>query len=154
METDAATAMVPDGFEPPAGIATDRYLLEPLGPQHNLSDYDAWTSSMEHIHATPGFPDGDWPQEMPLAENLADLERHARDFGRLQGFTYTVLDPASRAVIGCVYIYPSKLPGHDADVRLWVRATHAELDQPLWQTVSEWLERDWPFRSVSAPGRL
>src|SRR6476469_3827442 len=103
METDAATAMLPDGFEPPAGIATDRYLLEPLGPQHNLSDYDAWTSSMEHIHATPGFPDGDWPQEMPLAENLADLERHARDFDRRQGFTYTVLDPASRAVIGCVY---------------------------------------------------
>jgi hypothetical protein len=154
MGTDDAKLMVPVGFEPPRGIAIDRYLLEPLGPAHNLSDYDAWTSSMEHIHATPGFSDGGWPHEMPLAENLADLERHARDFDRRQGFTYTVLDPASRAVIGCVYIYPSDLPGHDADVRMWVRASHAELDQPLWQSVSEWLQRDWPFRSVSAPGRL
>lgn len=154
MENDAAAPMVPAGFDPPAGIGTDRYLLEPLGPEHNLSDYDAWTSSLEHIHATPGFVDSTWPHPMAPAENLADLERHARDFERRQGFTYTVLDPSSRAVIGCVYIYPSDLPGHDADVRMWVRASHAELDGPLWQTVSEWLERDWPFRSLSAPGRL
>ena len=25
-----------------------------------------------------------------------------------RGFTYTVLDPESRDVIGCLYIYPSK----------------------------------------------
>jgi hypothetical protein len=154
METDAATPLVPDGFEPPAGPVSDRYLLEPLGPQHNLSDHDAWTSSMEHIRATPGFVDGRWPHQMTAAENLADLERHARDFEQRTGFTYTVLDPASRAVIGCLYIYPSRLPGNDADVRMWVRASHAQLDQPLWQAVWEWLQRDWPFRSVSAPGRL
>jgi len=57
-------------------------------------------------------------------------------------------------VIGCVYVYPSKQPLHDAELLLWVRATHAQLDQPLWQAVWDWLERDWPFRSVSAPGRL
>jgi hypothetical protein len=57
-------------------------------------------------------------------------------------------------VIGRVYIYPSDQHGHDEHQRMWVRATHAEHDQPLWQTVSEWLQRDWPFRSVSAPGRL
>jgi hypothetical protein len=31
-------------------------VLEPLGPEHNEQDYDAWTSSMEHIAETPGFP--------------------------------------------------------------------------------------------------
>ena len=27
-------------------------------------------SSIEHIRATPGFPDGNWPEPMPLERNL------------------------------------------------------------------------------------
>ena len=52
-------------------------------------------------------------------------------------------------VIGCVYIYPSKNPQVDADVRSWVRVSHAELDVQLWRVVSEWLVADWPFGTVS-----
>jgi hypothetical protein len=40
---------------------------------------------------------------------------------------------------------------HGADgarVHSWVRASHAQLDAPLWRAVSEWLARDWPFGSV------
>ena len=90
----------------PLGIETFEFVLEPLGPEHNDQDYIAWTSSMEHIAGTPGFPWGTWPREMTPDENRADLERHAEDFRHRKGFTYTVLDPASRDVIGCVYIYP------------------------------------------------
>jgi hypothetical protein len=61
------------------------------------------------------------------------------------GFTYTVLDPDSGDVIGCVYLYPSKHDGHDVDVRSWVRADRAELDKPLQELVTGWLARDWPF---------
>ena len=61
---------------------------------------------MEHIAATPGYPDGSWPREMTPDENRADLQRHADDFRNRRGFTYTVLDPSNRDVIGCVYIYP------------------------------------------------
>ena len=43
---------------------------------------------------------------MSLEENLADLERHARDFADRTGFTYSVLDGDD--VIGCVYVYPSR----------------------------------------------
>jgi GNAT acetyltransferase-like protein len=148
-----APDFVPADFRPPLGLTTDRLVLEPLGPQHNESDYEAWTSSMEHIHATAGFTESRWPRPMTLDENRADLERHARDFEARTGFTYTVLDPRSREVIGCLYIYPSKTEEHDADVRMWVRASRAELDGPLWEAVSEWLERDWPFPSPDVPGR-
>jgi hypothetical protein len=51
-------------------------------------------------------------------------------------------------VIGCLYIYPARDPGYDAQARSWVRASHAELDAPLWRTVSEWLAADWPFANV------
>ena len=77
-------------------------MLEPLGPQHNERDYAAWTSSMEHIRATPGFLDSSWPHPMTLAENRGDLERHQQDFADRTGFTYTVLDPADGDVIGCL----------------------------------------------------
>jgi hypothetical protein len=140
---------VPDGFEPPAGVATERFVLEPLGPEHNECDYEAWTSSIEHIRATPGFDASSWPHEMTLDDNRRDLERHAQDFVARRGFTYTVLDPASRAVIGCVYIYPDKKGGSDAAVASWLRASHGQLDSALRALVSGWLTEAWPFERVA-----
>jgi RimJ/RimL family protein N-acetyltransferase len=145
-------AFVPDDFQPPRGLAADGFLLEPLGPQHNEDDHDAWSSSIEHIRATPGFREGRWPREMTLEENRADLERHARDFAARSGFTYTVLDPAERGVIGCVYIYPDKQGEGDAAVFSWVRATRAGSDAALRELVSRWLAEVWPFERVSYAG--
>jgi RimJ/RimL family protein N-acetyltransferase len=139
---------VPSDFEVPRRLETLEFVLEPLGPAHNEQDYDAWTSSQEHIHSTPGWETSTWPREMTADENRADLQRHADDFRNRRGFTYTVLDPATRAVIGCVYIYPLPDGDHDARALSWVRATHAELDVPLWRAVSDWLAAEWPFRSV------
>jgi hypothetical protein len=134
-------------FDVPVGLQTAQFVLEPLGPEHNERDYDAWTSSMEHIAATPGWG-GSWPREMTPDENRADLQAHAGDFRNRTGFTYTVLDPGSRDVIGCVYIYPRRDGQDGARVRSWVRATHAGLDVSLWRAVSDWLASDWPFASV------
>jgi hypothetical protein len=146
---------VPADFAVPEGLEAGEFRLEPLGPRHNAADYAAWTGSMEHIRATPGFPDGGWPREMSLRDNLHDLERHAGDFAARRGFTYTVLSADSGDVIGCVYIYPARGHGPDgepgegrADVSSWVRADRAALDPLLYRVVAAWLERDWPFRSV------
>jgi hypothetical protein len=65
-----------------------------------------------------------------------------------------VLDPASRDVIGCVYIYPLSDRGYDARALSWVRASRAELDTPLWRLVGEWLASDWPFGSVEYAPRI
>jgi hypothetical protein len=92
---------------------------------------------MEHIHATPGWEESRWPREMSLEENRADLERHARDFADRNGFTYTVLDPRTGETIGCVYIYPNS-------VQSWVRASRADLDEPLREAVRSWLDESWP----------
>ena len=139
---------VPPDFDVPLGLETPELVLEPLGPEHNHKDYEAWTSSMEHIAATPGYPDGSWPREMTLEQNRGDLQRHADDFRARRGFTYTVLEPAGRDVIGCVYIYPDRDDDHEAVVLSWVRQSHAHLDATLWRAVSEWLRSDWPFASV------
>jgi hypothetical protein len=146
---------VPIDFAVPDGLTAGEFRLEPLGPQHNAADYAAWTASVDHILGTPGFAGWGWPHEMSQADNLRDLQRHARDFAERRGFTYTVLSTGTGEVIGCVYIYP---PGKDdpsgtqgelhAVARSWVRADHAALDPVLYHAVLAWLERDWPFRSI------
>lgn len=141
----ADRAFVPPGFEPPTHHAVGSFRLEPLGATHNERDYAAWTSSMEHIRSMPGFPDGSWPREMSLADNLRDLERHARDFADRKGFTYTVLD-ATDDVVGCVYIYPVDDGVHDAKGQSWLRQSEAAHEDTFRESVAGWLLSDaWPF---------
>jgi hypothetical protein len=140
------TALVPADFAVPAGLRTELFVLEPLGPEHNEADHAAWTQSIQHIRQTPGFAGRTWPVDsMSLEQNAADMAMHARDFADRSGFTYTVLDPASGDVIGCVYIYPPRRDGYDVDVRSWVRADRAELDKPLHDVICRWLADSWPF---------
>ncbi len=146
---------VPDGFEPPTSLVTDVFRLEPLGTRHNEADLAAWTSSIDHIRATPGYPDGDWPpiDGMTPDANRADLSRHAADFEARTGFTFTVLDTTDADVIGCVYLYPPESEGHDVSVQSWVRADRAELDTPLADAVSSWIATDWPWKRPDRYGR-
>jgi hypothetical protein len=160
------STFVPEGFEPPTRLDLPQLAvaLEPLGPQHADGDYAAWTSSMEHIHASPGWAGSSWPREMTWQQNHDDLVRHRADFDAATGFTYTVLDAMSGEVVGCVYLYPTHAPsggGFDdvsaapgeVDLRCWVRADRAELDGPLAEAVLAWLDVAWPFARVRAPGR-
>ena len=147
---------VPLGFDPPTSLVTDQFRLEPLGPQHNQADHAAWTSSIGYIRSTAGFADGSWPpvSGMTLEENLSDLRRHAEDFTRGAGYTFTVLDPDDNDdVIGCVYLYPSSSERWDVTVKSWVRADMANLDLPLADAVARWLASDWPWDRVDRCGR-
>jgi hypothetical protein len=136
---------VPPDFVVPRSLETAGLRFEPLGPEHNERDHAAWMSSIDHIHSTPGFrsPERGWPAEMPLAQNLKDLEMHARHFEERTGFTYSVLE--GDQVIGCVYVYPSEQPEFDADVRTWVTQSRAANDILVWESVTEWLDDSWPF---------
>jgi hypothetical protein len=136
---------VPADFVVPLELVGPGFRLVPLGPEHNSADHAAWSASMEHIRATPGFGGRPWPHEMPASENLADLEQHAADFAARTGFTYTVLPPDrpdAEEVLGCVYIYPPQ-PGNPGDA-----SDHAALDSVLYATVRDWLALAWPFRAV------
>ncbi len=137
--------LVPTDFDPPLAFEGPEFFMEPLGVMHNDRDYGAWMSSIEHIRSTPGFEESDWPHPMSLQENRSDLVKHADDFERRTGFTYSVLHGGD--VIGCLYIYPSSSPSHDADVRSWVRESAARLDVVVWSAVTVWLSTSWPFKN-------
>ncbi|MEV7025215.1 N-acetyltransferase [Kitasatospora sp. NPDC093558] len=142
--------LVPAEFTVPRTLLAQDFRLEPLGEQHNASDHAAWTSSIEHIRATPGWAGRSWPPSggMPPEQNLADLRRHAADFANRTGFAYTVLEPGRDEVIGCVYICRDRTDPSVASVSSWVRADRAELDAPLHHAVSTWLATVWPLGEV------
>ena len=136
---------VPADFDPPRELTIGAFRLEPLGPEHNERDHAAWMSSIDHIRSSPGYPDGNWPREMSLTENLSDLERHAGHFRDRVGFTYTVLDQADD-VVGCVYIYPARDGEHDTVVQSWLRESEAHQDETFRREIAAWISSAaWPF---------
>ena len=43
--------LVPDEFDVPVAFEGPSFRLEPLGPEHNERDHEAWMSSIYHIRA-------------------------------------------------------------------------------------------------------
>ena len=114
------------------------------------SDHAAWMSSIAHIRADArlrvlGLAAG--RGMVSSTASGATQERHARDWGERSGFTCTVLRPGTEEVIGCLYIYPAKYDGCDAQVRAWVRADVAEQDGRLHAAVSRWLVNQLAIRA-------
>jgi RimJ/RimL family protein N-acetyltransferase len=147
-------AFVPPGFEVPQSYSWSDFHLEPLGEHHNELDHAAWMSSIDHIRSTPGFSpkkEPSWPRPMTLERNLEDLVRHAKDFDERKGFTYSILE--GDEVIGCIYIYPSRDPAHDAEISSWVRESRAELDGPIREELANWIDESWPFSNPHYAGR-
>lgn len=146
-------AFVPADFEAPTTFVGRDFHLEPLGPSHNERDHVAWMSSIDHIRSTPGFSEDDepgWPAAMSLESNMEDLVRHASDFEEGKGFTYSILQ--GEEVIGCIYIYPDRKGDHDALISSWVRESHADLDVPVREALSAWIEEEWPFANPHYAG--
>jgi hypothetical protein len=142
-----AELLVPPDFEVPSPPDNQSFRFEPLGPEHNEADLEAWSSSIDQIRATPGFGTGGWPERpYSLAENLADLERHRDHHRRRIDFAWTVLDPVhAEVVLGCVYLKPDPTGAADAEARSWVRADRAQLDGPLRDHLRSWFANCWPL---------
>jgi RimJ/RimL family protein N-acetyltransferase len=143
---------VPDDFEVPAVLETERFRLRMLSVDDVDKDYQAVIESAELLHSMGST----WPREgFTLEENLADLERHQQEFLARKAFAYTVVSLDESRVLGCVYINPTTKEGYDALAYMWVRQSEYDqgLDPILFQTVKTWLESSWPFAAVHYYGR-
>jgi RimJ/RimL family protein N-acetyltransferase len=145
---------VPDDFEIPALLETDRFRLRMLSVDDVEKDYEAVIESRKLLHTMFGGP---WPRlGFTLEENLADLKRHQQEFLNRKAFAYTVVSLDETRVLGCVYINPSVTTDSDAVVVMWVRQSEYDkgLDEILFNTVEDWITSDWPFKRVDYPGRV
>ena len=143
------SSFVPPSFAVPALHATADFKLVPLGPDLAELDYRAYMSSIDHLRKT--FSSGNWPhKDLTMADALKDVEGEIARFHARTSFTYAVLNPAGTDERGCVYISPSRKPGFDAQVRLWVTAAEHDrgFHSALQDEVKRWVSAAWPFRSV------
>jgi len=100
-----------------------------------------------------------WPaDDFTLSENLDDLQRHEREHGERQAFTFTVLNLEGTRCLGCVYLTPlSPLElqlcegaALGANISFWVRASEVltDLDRHLFASLREWLQTEWVFDCI------
>jgi RimJ/RimL family protein N-acetyltransferase len=143
---------VPETFEVPSVLETERFRLRMLSVDDVEKDYEAVMETQEFFHSIGST----WPREgFTIEENLADLEEHQQEFIDRKAFAYTVISLDEARVLGCVYINPSERGDVDAVIHMWVRQSEHDqgLDPVLFQTVKAWLESSWPFSVVAYPGR-
>jgi hypothetical protein len=144
---------VDDGFEVPEQLVTEDIRLRMLTVNDVVKDFDAVISSAEYLGEI--WPESDWPKGLTLEQNLIDLGWHQGEFQNRTSFAYTVVTHDESKVVGCVYIYPSRKRGYDAEVYLWAReaALGSPPDSQLFEAVAEWMPAKWPFQNVAFPGR-
>ncbi|UYV16413.1 twin-arginine translocation pathway signal protein [Porphyrobacter sp. ULC335] len=146
--------IAPD-FAVPTLIEGPGFKLVPLGPALVEIDYRAYMTSIAHLQAT-FTRSTSWPHAgLTLADAMVDMETEAGRFERRESFAYAVLTPDGLRERGCIYVYPSKVPGYDAQVQLWVTAAEYEagFDAELYAWAKDWIARDWPFAKIAYPGR-
>jgi hypothetical protein len=152
---EPAPVFVAPDFAVPTLVEGPGFKLVPLGPALVDIDYAAYMSSITHLQQTFTRSAG-WPREgITAAEAMADMENEAGRFARRESFAYAVLTPDGTRERGCVYVYPSKVPGYDAEVRLWVTKAEydAGFDAALYAWTQDWIAKQWRFARPAYPGR-
>ena len=140
-------------FEVPEGLVTEDFRLRMLSINDVVKDFEAVMASKANLQTL--FPDSNWPEGLTLEANLVDVGWHQKEFQRRTSFTYTVVSPDGGKVLGCVYIYPTRKLGYDADVTFWARESDQDepADRALEDAVRAWVAAEWPFAKPAFPGR-
>lgn len=120
-----------------------------------VKDYDAVMTSIDHLQGVFGER-SNWPSpDLTLEQDLIDLGWHQKEFQKRSSFAYTVMSLDETECLGCMYIFPSLDEQYEADVICWVRKSEVPkgLDRILFETIRNWVSKDWPFQKVRYPGR-
>lgn len=154
MSAAQSSPFVPYDFSVPDTLENEHFRIRMLSVNDVVKDYDAVMSSIAHLNEM--FPTSGWPSEdLTFEQDLIDLGWHQKEFQMRRSFAYTVVSPDESIVLGCLYINPTSRGDFDADISMWVRASVVAqgLDDLLFETVKEWISRDWPFKNPAFPGR-
>jgi hypothetical protein len=149
----AQEAFVPVDFRVPVHYQTNTFHLVPLGPEVVKLDYDAYMGSIEHLQKTLG---GKWPHAgLTMADAMKDMQGEETRFKGRKSFAYAVLALDKTKELGSVYVRPSRKPGYDAQVSMWVTKQEfdAGFEEELLATVKTWIAKEWPFKNVDYPRR-
>lgn len=142
-------------FQVPTLVEAPGFRIVPLGPELVDIDFAAYMSSIEHLQTT-FTRSTSWPHaNVSAADAMKDMQTEQARFEKRSSFAYAVLTPDGKRERGCVYVYPSEVPGYDAVVTMWVTKAEfdAGFDAELYAWATAWVAKEWPFAKVAYPGR-
>ena len=145
---------VPKDFKIPDTLENQHLRIRMLTVNDVVKDYDAVMTSIDHLQEM--FPVSSWPtKDLTFEQDLIDLGWHQKEFQMRSSFAYTVVSLDESEVLGCLYINPTTKGDYDARITMWIRTSMLDkgLDDILFNSVKEWIEKDWPFKKVAYPGR-
>ena len=147
------SSFIPSEFIVPEKLETEEFRLRMLSIDDVDKDFEAVTSSTDHLSKV--WPETEWPKGLTLRQNLIDLGWHEKEFQNRTSFAFTMVTLDESKVLGCVYFFPSRKAGYDAEIFMWVRASELAkgLDQRLFDVVQSWTASEWPFKNPAYPGR-
>ncbi len=155
--------LVPDDFQVPVRVETDKFVVVPLILDRFAIDYESYITSVEHLQKNYSVdeslyigPGLQWPAGVTVRMALLDAAFCEMAFFHLRSqFAYEVLDITETRQLGCVYVFPTTRQGYEAEARMWVRASEVEngLDDEVERWFRPWVANVWPFKRVAWPGR-
>ncbi len=139
-------------YNPPTPLATNDVVLSVLAPDVVEQDYAVVMKNRHRLRSI--FTEHDeWPaDDMSLADNLADLQMHQREYNEREAYAYVIHTPKGEYV-GCAYVYPPSVTDYDAELFFWVDEHFVFLEPQLEQALTSWLTDDWNIPSLALPGR-
>ncbi|MFJ8896402.1 GNAT family N-acetyltransferase [Leifsonia sp. NPDC102414] len=148
----------------PAGLTTTEFVLRPIVAGDAANDHAALMETRDELRL---WEQSSWPEDDFTVEanrdDLAGLEARHND---RRALTYTVLDPAGRECLGCVYVFPTGASfltkatvtpvGDDAWVEVdlvvyfWVRRSRmaTAMDDRLLAALRAWFADEWDAEKV------
>lgn len=148
-------------FIVPDGLVTESLVIRPLLETDVELDYEAVMETRDFLRK---WEQSTWPaDDFTLEANLKDLERHASEHRERVSFTYTVMNSAETACLGCIYIFPRTVrwlarasvnatahadwADFEAVLLFWVRQSRIEdgLDRQLLALLRKWVVEQWAF---------
>lgn len=145
---------LPPGFAHPRRVDLPTgHHMRPIREDDVDIDYPAVMGSQTRLWARYGAAWGWPPPMMTYEQDRVDLARHEREIAAGESFNYAILDPAEKALLGCVYLDPPEDGqdlAHDVIVSWWVvdQMAGGPLEVELATFVPVWVVTAWPF---SAP---
>lgn len=145
---------LPDRFPVPMQLDLGPFVLSPLTPKWNDTDYLAVMANRDRLRHL-FRPDDSWPTaDFCPGQNRNDLIWHEQEFFRRRSFAWVVQDD-KRRYLGCAYLYPGRLESGTAEAFFWLNREHRD-----WQAGEAYLDRwlrdwlaFWPLKKVMFPGR-
>jgi purine nucleosidase len=141
-------AWLPDDFVHPERVDLPTgHHLRPIRASDVDLDLPAVLGSQQRLFGIYGPAWGWPPATMTPEQDEEDLRHHEEEIAAHASFNYALFDEGETALLGCVYLDPSRKAAADAEISWWVvdELVGTDVEAALDAFVPAWVATAWPF---------